>query len=279
MKGILVVDKPQGYTSRDVVNVVSKTLHERRVGHTGTLDPIATGVLVLCIGKYTKLVDRLTSLDKEYIAEIKLGLETDTLDITGHILKKQDFLVTKAQVLKTFSKFVGEYTMEVPKYSAIKVKGKKLYEYARKDIEVELPVKKVQIYEVELLSFEQDTITFRCRVEKGTYIRSLIRDICKDLGTIGTMSRLIRTKQGVFKLEQAFSLNDVKNNRYKLLQVQDVFDIPQYILSDEEYHKVKNGNAMSFDSKSGELLLMYQNQEIAIYEKKDDLYKPEIMLI
>ena len=159
MKGLLVINKPEGYTSRDVVNIVSHVLHEKRVGHTGTLDPLATGVLVICIGKYTKLVDLLTSLNKEYIAEIKLGIETDTLDITGNILKKEKVHVEKLDLLKVFSKFIGEYQMEVPKYSAIKVNGKKLYEYARNEEKVELPVKTVHIYELELLSFYQDIVS------------------------------------------------------------------------------------------------------------------------
>ncbi len=145
MNGFLIINKPVGYTSRDVVNIVGKSLKTKKVGHTGTLDPIASGVLVICIGRYTKLVDHLTSLEKEYIAEIKLGVMTDTLDITGNILEEKDFNLTKEQITETLKKFIGKYKMEVPIYSAIKVKGKKLYEYARKNIEVELPVKEVDI--------------------------------------------------------------------------------------------------------------------------------------
>ena len=153
MSGILVIDKPEGYTSRDVVNIVGKELGTKKIGHTGTLDPLATGVLVLCIGKYTKLTNLLTSLDKEYIAEMKLGILTDTLDITGTVLKQEAFHVTKMQILKTFSHFLGNYHMEVPMYSAIKVNGRKLYKYARNGEKVSLPVKDVHIYELELLSF------------------------------------------------------------------------------------------------------------------------------
>ena len=279
MSGIIVVDKPKNFTSRDVVNIISHELHEKKVGHTGTLDPLATGVLVVCVGKYTKLVDMLTSLDKEYIAEIKLGILTDTLDITGNVIRKEEVYLTKMQILKAFSKFIGEYFMEVPKYSAIKVNGKKLYEYAREGIEVKLPIKKVHVYDLELLSFYHDTISFRCKVEKGTYIRSLIRDIMKYLGIIGTMSNLIRTKQGNFKLEEACSLDDIKNNQFKLLQVKDVLDIPIYQLNLHEYEKVRNGNKISFDRCENMLLLLYQDREVAIYKKEEKLYKPEIMLI
>lgn len=279
MSGIIVVDKPKSYTSRDIVNIISHELHEKKVGHTGTLDPLATGVLVVCVGKYTKLVDMLTSLDKEYIAEIKLGVETDTLDITGKVLREEEVEVTQDQILKVFSQFVGEYLMEVPKYSAIKVNGKKLYEYARSGEEVRLPIKKVHIYELELLSFCQDIITFRCRVEKGTYIRSLIRDITKELNVIGTMNSLVRTKQGNFKIEDASSLEDIKNHHYQILKIKDVLDIEKYSLNEVEYKKVSNGNSLYLNSKEEELLLIYQDKEIAIYQKKNDLYKPKVMLI
>lgn len=279
MSGIIVVDKPKGYTSRDIVNIISHELHEKKVGHTGTLDPLATGVLVVCLGKYTKLVDMLTSLNKEYIAEIKLGVETDTLDITGNILREEDVQVTKEQILKVFSKFIGEYQMEVPLYSAIKVNGKKLYEYARSGEEVKLPIKKVHIYELELLSFRQDVITFRCKVEKGTYIRSLIRDITKYLGVVGTMNNLVRIKQGNFRIEEANSLEDIQNHHYQILKIKDVLTIENYSLNEVEYKKVSNGNSLSLNRKEEELLLTYQDREIAIYEKKDDLYKPKVMLI
>ena len=269
MSGIIIVDKPKDFTSRDVVNIISRELHEKKVGHTGTLDPLATGVLVVCVGKYTKLVDMLSSLDKEYIAEVKLGLETDTLDITGNVVKKEEVHLTKMEILKAFSKFTGEYLMEVPKYSAIKVNGKKLYEYAREGIDVKLPVKKVHVYELELLSFYHDTISFRTRVEKGTYIRSLIRDIMKYLGVVGTMSNLIRIKQGNFKIEDACSIDDIKNHQFKLLPAKDVFDIPVYHLNDLEYEKVRHGSKMYFDNSEDMLLLLYQDKEVAIYRKDE----------
>ena len=279
MSGIIIVDKPKGYTSRDIVNIVSLEIHEKKVGHTGTLDPLATGVLVICFGKYTKLVDMLTALDKEYIAEIKLGIETDTLDITGNVLRKKDVSITKEQILKVFSKFIGVYQMEVPLYSAIKVHGKKLYEYARNNEEVEVPIKKVHIYELELLSYEQDIITFRCRVEKGTYIRSLIRDITKSLGVIGTMNNLVRIKQGNFKIENASSLEDIQSHHVKVLKIKDVLDLEEYSLNELEYKRVSNGNFLWIKKEEKELLLTYQDQVVAIYEKKDELYKPKIMLI
>ncbi len=278
MNGLLIVNKPTSYTSRDVVNIVGKVLKTKKVGHTGTLDPLASGVLVVCIGRYTKLVDTLTSLDKEYIAEAKLGIKTDTLDITGTILEEKPFSVTKELIIKTLNSFIGTYKMEVPMYSAVKVKGKKLYEYARHNIEVTKPIKEVEIKELELLDFHDDIIKFRAKVEKGTYIRSLIDDLSKRLNTIGTMNNLIRTRQGSFRLEDAISIEDIKNNNFKLLKIEDALDINVYNLNDTEYFKVKNGNPIILKSNETELLLKYQNEEIAIYKKDNIEYKVSVML-
>lgn len=272
--GLLIINKPSGYTSRDIVNIVSKKLKIKKVGHTGTLDPLASGVLVITIGRYTKLGDLLTSLDKEYIAEIKLGITTDTLDITGNILEEKDFNINKEDISKVLKSFIGKYKMEVPIYSAIKVKGKKLYDYARNNEIVELPVKTVEIKELELIDFHNDIIKFRAKVEKGTYIRSLIRDICKNLNTIGTMNSLVRTKQGSFTIENSQELEE----EYKYLNITDALDIKKYILNKEEYEKVINGNTITLNSTEKTILFMYNEEEIAIYNKKDNLYKCNIML-
>lgn len=278
INGLVVINKPKDYTSRDVVNIVGKSLKTKKVGHTGTLDPLAEGVLVVCVGRYTKLVDMLTSYDKEYIAEIKLGIKTDTLDITGSILEKQEFKITKEDILEVFNKFIGEYEMEVPIFSAIKVNGKKLYEYARNGTNVLLPVKKVFIYELELLEFNNDIIKFRTKVEKGTYIRSLIRDICSSLNTIGTMNSLIRTKQGAFTIDNSYNIGDIKNNNFKLSSIRDLLKFPIYNLSKIEYEKVKNGNKINLSCQEKYVLLLFNNEEIAIYEKDQKGYKVYVML-
>lgn len=278
INGLVVINKPKDYTSRDVVNIVGKSLKTKKVGHTGTLDPLAEGVLVVCVGRYTKLVDMLTSYDKEYIAEIKLGIKTDTLDITGNILEEQGFNITKEDILEVFNKFIGEYEMEVPIFSAIKVNGKKLYDYARNGIDVKLPVKKVFIYELELLEFNNDIIKFRTKVLKGTYIRSLIRDICLSLNTIGTMNSLIRTKQGDFTIDNSYSIDDIKNSKFKLSSVRDLLKFPIYNLSEIEYEKVKNGNKIILPCHEKYMLLLFNNEEIAIYEKDQKGYKVYVML-
>lgn len=276
--GIIVINKDINYTSRDVVNIVSKIFKTKKVGHTGTLDPLATGVLVIVFGKYTKLVNLLTSLDKTYIAEIKLGTKTDTLDITGNIIETKDFAVTKEQILEVLNSFKGIYQMEVPIYSAIKVNGKKLYEYARNNTPVTLPIKKVNIYDIKLLDFHDDLIKIEVNVEKGTYIRSLIRDICEKLNTVGTMNNLIRTKQGKFKIEDAYSIKDIKDGNFKVLNIRDVLNLREYNLNDEEYFKIKNGNPIKLNYSDEYILFTYNREDIALYQKDNDIYKCLIML-
>ena len=187
MNGILLIDKPSGYTSRDIVNIVGKILKTKKIGHTGTLDPLASGVLVLCIGSYTKLVDIITSTSKEYIANIILGINTDTLDIECKILNECKCIIDKDKIINTLNTFIGCYNQEVPIYSAVKIEGKKLYEYARENINIKLPSRNVEIKNIELLDikYENDKtiIKIKTLVSKGPYIRSLSRDIGNILGT------------------------------------------------------------------------------------------------
>ena len=276
--GILVINKEKGYTSRDVVNVISKLFETKKVGHNGTLDPLATGVLVVCLNKYTKLNELLASNEKEYIAEVTLGIKTDTLDIDGAVLEKKETYVDKNDLKKTLQKFVGTYEQEVPIYSAVKVNGKKLYEYARSKEEVILPKKKVMIKKIELLDFKNDKFTFKCLVSKGTYIRSLIRDVLDDLGVIGTMSNLTRTRQGMFDISKAYSLDDIRKGNYKLLLVKDVLDIDKVTVSDELKFKILNGNKVKGNYSDRVLFLDEDGKELAIYKKDNDDYKVEVML-
>lgn len=276
--GIIVINKPKDLTSRDVVNIISKNLNIKKVGHNGTLDPLATGVLVICFGKYTKLNDLLTSHEKEYIAEVTLGLETDTLDITGKILNKNTPHITKEEIIKALKNFEKTYSQEVPKYSAVKVSGKKLYEYAREGKEVILPKKEVTIYQNELLSFTENKFTFKTKVSKGTYIRSLIRDILASLNETGTMSNLKRTKQGIFKLEDSYTLDDIKQGNFKVLKVKDVLNIPKIIAEGNLKKQIINGAKIKGTYPNEVLFLDKEGNELAIYEKKDEYLKLKIML-
>lgn len=283
MNGIILIDKPKDYTSRDIVNIVSKKLQTKKVGHTGTLDPLATGLLVLCIGKTLKLSELLVSTKKEYIATMTFGIETDTLDITGNIVKRDSKTkkITTKDIETVLKKYTGKIIQEVPKYSSVKVNGKKLYEYARKGEEVALPKREVEIFNIEPLSeINNNTFTFKCTVSKGTYIRSLIRDIGVSLGTYATMSALRRTKQGIFNIEDAYTLEDIENNNYKILDAKDVLKLPKVIVDKNLEFKVKNGQVLTKFFKEDKAMIINQNNELlAIYQKKDDTYvKPYKML-
>ena len=283
MNGILLVNKPIDFTSRDVVNKLTKILKTKKVGHTGTLDPIATGVLVVCVGNTTKLCELLTSEHKEYIATIKLGIKTDTLDTTGTIIEEKNYNVTEEQIIKVLNSFLVDSIQTTPIYSAVKVNCKKLYEYAREGIEVELPKRNINISDIELLSYKNDEIKFKTTVSKGTYIRALIDDICTKLNTVGTMSSLIRTKQGQFTLEQTFTLEDIENGKYELISIEKALsEIETITINEELYNKVKNGSIIPKTFNNDYANLLYNNKIVAIYktyDKDNTLAKPFKMFI
>lgn len=276
---IINVCKEKNMTSRDVVNIISKHLHTKKVGHTGTLDPLATGVLIVCTNHDTKLVDILTSKNKEYIATMRLGIQTDTGDITGNIIKRATYKVTKDQIIKVLNNFLGSSTQTVPIYSAVKINGKKLYEYARNGEEVTLPTREINISSIELLDYHDDLIKFKVTVSKGTYIRSLIEDIGKTLQTVATMEDLVRTKQGNYKIEDSYTLEDIKKDNYKPIPLNIVLkDYHTYNLNATEYFKVKNGSKMLLNIDDKIVTLLYNNKPIALYRKENDIYRVYKML-
>lgn len=270
MNGILIIDKEKDITSRDVVNSIVKKLHTKKVGHTGTLDPIATGVLVICVGSATKLVDELTCNDKEYIASVELGTNTDTLDNTGKILNEEKSIKNKEEIIKALNSFKGKYLQEVPIYSAVKINGKKLYEYARENKNVELPKREVEIKDIELIGDieyinNKTVFKFKCSVSKGTYIRSLIRDIAKGLNTVGIMTDLRRIRQGKFKIEDAIKIEDI--NEKSLINIIDVLDYKKIELTDDIKKQVLNGAIIDNTYNSNEVLFVNKNEAIALYKK------------
>lgn len=271
MDKLIVINKPTGYTSRDIVNIISKKFNTKKVGHTGTLDPLAEGVLVVAINKATKLVEYLTDHEKDYIATVKLGILTDTYDITGKVLKEASVNVDKEELINTLNTFNKEYLQEVPIYSAVKVNGKKLYEYARENKEVELPKRLVNISNIKLLDYQGDTFTFKVHVSKGTYIRALIKDICDSLGTIGTMEKLVRTKLGNFDINDANSLEGLENDCYQLISISEALsDVKHIEVSDELLFKIANGVVYE-DSGNDQYILFTHNQEaVALYQKNCD---------
>ncbi len=264
--GVLVVNKPSMLTSRDVVNKISNIFDTKKVGHNGTLDPLAEGVLVVTINKATKINELLISTEKEYIATVRMGLKTDTLDITGMILATSNLRTTKDELENLFQKFPREYFQEVPKYSAVKIEGKKLYEYARENKEIELPKRLVTIKELELLDFREDTFTFRTVVSKGTYIRSLINDIGEILAVPCTMEKLIRTRQGNFSIKEAIELDDVKINS-KLISIAEALNIPVKEVLKEDSKLVKNGGVVSNKYQIKDRVLFKEHDKaLAIYQ-------------
>lgn len=273
MNGVIVVNKEKGMTSFDVVHEIKKIFHTKKVGHTGTLDPLAEGVLIVCIGNATKIVELLTTNDKEYIAEAKLGIKTDTLDTEGEIIDKKDFNIDLLE--DTINSFKKTYLQEVPIYSAVKVNGKKLYEYARKGIEVELPKKEVTIKEIELLSSNNDSFKFRCLVTKGCYIRSLINDIANSMNTYATMTSLVRTKQGKTTINDAYTLNDIKNNNYKLYTINEVLDYPVIEVDEILEKKISNGVIINniFNIKDKVIFKNKKNKLLGIYELDNNKLK------
>lgn len=263
MNGIIIVDKEKGVTSFDVVHELTRIFNTKSIGHTGTLDPIATGVLVCTIGKYTKLNDVLTSTYKEYIAEMVLGEQKDTYDIEGITINSSDKEVSEEEIKDVINSYQKEYEQEVPIYSSVKVNGMKLYEYARKGLNVELPKRMVDIKEIEVLDINNKTIKFRASVSKGTYIRSLINDIGKSIGTYAYMTNLRRTKQGKFNIEDAYTIEDIKNNNYKVLSLEEVLDIKIVECDDELYKQVNNGVIQNEDKEF--VLYRYNDKDISLY--------------
>ncbi len=283
MDGIFIIDKPKGITSRDVVNNISKKFLVKKVGHTGTLDPIATGVLVVCVGSATKLVSILTCDDKEYIATVELGIETDTLDSTGKVLRKEKCIKDRFEIIEALNKFKGCYLQEVPIYSAIKINGKKLYEYARENIDVELPKRNVNIKSIELIGdveYKDDKtiFNFKCTVSKGTYIRSLIRDISYSLNSFGIMTSLRRTKLGNFSIKDSIQLEDVSCD--KLINIVDILDYEKIEPDDNLLKKISNGAIIDNIYNNDKILFIKNNEAISvykIYDKDSTKMKPLIM--
>ena len=282
MNEIILINKPKGYTSRDIVNIVSKKLNTKKVGHFGTLDPLADGLLIIGTGSYTKLGNFLKDDTKEYIAEVLIGVSTDTYDTEGTILEKlEDVSITKEEIENILKLFQKTYNQEVPIYSATKVNGKKLYEYARSGIKVELPKKEVTIYDIELIDlYEKEGnkyFSFEAKVSKGTYIRSLINDISKELDIPLCMSALTRTKQDKFFLKDANTIEKIKNKEYKSLNIRDVLDIEEKEIPLELEKKILNGSKI--ERLSDNMILFTKNNiDIVLYAPYKDEMKPVLTL-
>ena len=279
MNGFILVNKKKDMTSRDVVNILTKILKTKKIGHTGTLDPFAEGILLVAVNKGLKVVKLLNYKDKEYIAKVKLGIKTDTLDMTGNIVEEKKEELNKEELAQLLKSFIGEYSYEVPIYSAIKVNGKKLYEYARNNQKVELPIKNSYIYDIKLIDFKDNSFTFSVKVSNGTYIRALVRDISKKLNKLMTLEELTRTKVDNLLIENSYTLEDIKNNNFKLLKINDLLNYKEVELSRDLEDKVLNGNKIKLDEKEDNILFIKEKEEIAVYTREEcDIFKVLAMI-
>lgn len=269
MNGIINCFKPKGMTSHDVVSFLRRTLKTKKVGHTGTLDPEVAGVLPICIGKSTKVAEYLLESDKEYIGELTLGFETDTQDFTGKILNESSKLVKEDEIREVFSRYLGDIEQIPPMYSALKYKGRKLYEYAREGIEVPREPRHSHISKLDILNIEDNKILFKVACSKGTYIRTLCDDIGKTLGTYGYMSYLLRTSSGNFHINDSYSLDYIESieldNIESIMIAMDegISQFEKVVLNDNLYKKITNGVMVRHSSEldSNRLYRIYCEDE------------------
>ena len=291
MDGIILIDKPKGVTSHDIVYKVKKLLNEK-VGHTGTLDPNATGVLPLLVGRGTKLSKYLINHDKTYIVTLKLGEKTDTADSEGKVIEKKEVskeVFSKEKLLQTFSNFTGKILQTPPIYSAIKVNGKKLYEYARKGQEIEIKPREIEIYKISLIEINQiaNTIEFEVSCSKGTYIRSLCEDIAKELNTVGYMKELRRVQVGEFFFFFSITVEDLqKNEDNKDFILSHFIDLQKYFakfriieLSQEEARKFLNGVKLSSNKENGIYRVQSENKLIGTGILENNKLKRDIIIL
>lgn len=287
--GIINIFKEKGFTSHDVVAKMRGILKQKKIGHSGTLDPDATGVLPVLLGNATVLSDMLTDKSKEYEAVMLLGVSTDTQDITGKILEKRDTSnLNKDMVKEIILSFLGEYMQLPPMYSALKVGGKKLVDLAREGKEVKREPRAVYIFDIDIMDISLPEVKFKAKVSKGTYIRTLCHDIGEKLSVGGCMESLIRTRVDRFYINDAITLKQVEENREcikkNILSVEEYFSFLPKINTSPEFDKyLHNGNKLKLDKKpeNSELYRLYDSKDrfIAIYEKEMTELKPFKMFL
>lgn len=269
--GIILIDKTIGPTSRQIVNDVSFLLHTKKVGHVGTLDPFASGLLILTVNHATKIGSYLETLDKTYVAKIKLGDKTDTGDLTGKIIASHDvpLLINKQVINDVLQSFLGKRQQIPPMFSALKRDGKPLYKYAREGKTLKREPRDILIHEIMLLSFDVDTIEFQARVSKGTYVRTLGEEIAEALGTVGHLISLRRVAIGAFDVAEAIHVGDVSNDQMIDI-VSALKHMRQVAVKSEQVKDIKNGRPISLNVFEEQVLLVSDKEALAIYERRDD---------
>ena len=274
MNGIVIIDKPQGWTSQDVTARLRRVFNTRRIGHGGTLDPMATGVLPVCVGRATRGVDFFEHAEKTYEATLRLGVTTDTEDITGTVLEEKQVSVSEAEFLGVLPQFRGEILQIPPMYSALKIDGQKLCDLARKGKEVERKPRPITIFELECVAFSGNEARLRVRCSKGTYIRTLCKDIGEALGCGGCMAALRRVQAGEYTIGEAVELQtllETAEQETYLRPVDTMFrNYPAVTLTAKQEQRCRNGNAFSLDIADGTYRVYGQNGAFLALSKAED---------
>ena len=277
MFGFININKPKGITSHDVVAILRRILKIKQIGHTGTLDPFAEGVLPICIGKATRLIEFLED-EKAYIGTVQFGKSTDTYDVDGKIINTSEKQISFEDLENALKDFRGEIEQTPPIYSAIKINGKKLYEYAREGKEIEIKPRKVCIQKLEILSFDEIKQQAELYIEcsKGTYIRSIANDLGLALQTYGYLTKLVRVKAGKFTLRESVELNKLNSKEEclaHLISPIEKLNYPKYELTKTEFDKVSHGNPIRIESQNGITILIYENKIVAVANIDENLAK------
>lgn len=274
MSYALYINKPKGITSFDVCYKLRRVLNTKKIGHTGTLDPNATGVMIVLFDSSTKANQFLVTDSKEYICKVKIGIETDTLDIDGNIIKEKECLIPSKEVLlSTLCSFIGKQKQTVPMTSAVKIDGKKLYEYQRERKQIELPIRDIEVFNIELLDLDADSFIFKTKVSAGTYIRALVRDILKNLNIIGTVEELTRTKVDDICIDECDNLEDVIAGRYQKHDLLDIMSRRYYSCDYYPIKDIENGKRIKLDTDIEKVIIVHDSELYAVYQKDGDMYK------
>ena len=277
-KGVIPINKPQNWTSFDVVNKLKYRLKPLKVGHLGTLDPMATGVLLVTVGKATKLFDLMQEKTKTYVATFEFGFETNTLDATGQVIKKCDNIPTEEEILTILPKFIGKISQIPPKYSAKSINGKRAYDLARNNVEFELKPKIVEIFDLKLISYESNILKLEITCGSGTYIRSIGRDIAHELNSLATMTSLVRTKIDDFDLSKCHSIEDIDNLQEKIIPIKEILSFPVLDLNDTEMAKILNGQTLKLNDNDGIYMVQDEFDTLALVEIKENQAKMSLFL-
>ncbi len=277
-RGIIPINKPQNWTSFDVVNKVKHKLKPLKVGHLGTLDPMATGVLLITVGKATKLFDLMQKKSKTYVATFEFGYETDTLDATGQTTNKCENIPNIEQIQSILLKFMGKISQIPPKYSAKSINGMRAYDLARLNINFELKPKEVEIYEFKILSYEGKILKLEIKCGSGTYIRSVGRDIAHSLGSLATMTELVRTEVGNFDLNKCLNIQEIEDIQNKIVPIKSILLFEKLDLNEKETFKLLNGQTLNIIKPNGLYTLEDDVDTIALVEIKENKAKMSLFL-